>query len=103
MWKKLALLAAVTGTVTQAWHFLTQARTRRAQQHHQPHPQPHPRQARQARQEVQRWENEGGNLPPDAVPRSSPARAKAGTSRPRVRAGTGTASRGSRASATPPP
>lgn len=55
MWKKLALLAAVASTLTQAWRYWNEsgARTAAARQ-------------RQARHEVQRWEDEGGSPPPEA-------------------------------------
>ncbi len=82
MWKKLTLLAAVAGTITQAWRW-SQARARAAEQ-------------RQARHETQRWEEEGGNPPPQAAPKD--AGIKAVARRPRVRASTGTASRGGRTS-----
>ena len=53
MWKKLALLVAVASAVTQAMRYWNEAGTKTAAHR-----------KREARHDVQRWEDEGGNLPP---------------------------------------
>jgi len=56
MWKKLALLATVASVVTQVVRYWNQAGPKTAAQR-----------KRQARQDVNRWEDEGGNLRPDTA------------------------------------
>ena len=55
MLKKLALLAAVASAVTQAVRYWSQAGAQTAA-----------RRKRETKHDVQRWEDEGGNLPPAA-------------------------------------
>jgi len=62
MWKKLALLATVASVVTQVVRYWNQAGPKTAAQR-----------KRQARQDVNRWEDEGGNLRPDTA-KDTPAR-----------------------------
>jgi hypothetical protein len=57
MWKKLALLAAVAGTVSQVMRYWNHAGTKTVVQR-----------KREARHAVQRWEDEGGNLHPAEMP-----------------------------------
>lgn len=55
MLKKLALLAAVASAVTRAVRYWNQAGAQTAA-----------RRKRETKHDVQRWEDEGGNLPPAA-------------------------------------
>ncbi len=109
MWKKLALLAAVAGTLTQAWRYWKQANDAAARRDAR----------RRAPPEVQRWEGEGGNLAPDAAsvaaddaapraarkgrsgPQAAEALPKTTSPRPRVRASTGALSRRGRSATSP--
>lgn len=101
MWKKLTLLITVASAVSQVVRYWHDAGNRAAE-----------RRKRHARNEVARWEEEGGNLPPaplkgKPVDQTQPAgqAAKApqhqpsrGATRARTRAGSGSASRAGRAS-----
>ena len=76
MWKKLALLVAVASAVTQAVRYWNEAGVKTAAQR-----------KRAARHDVQRWEDEGGNLPPAADSDTGPARATAAGRSPRASSG----------------